>query len=621
MKTVLCLMLMMLPLTVAASDNRTSALEYEAKLDKPITLCLRAATLKEVLAEVEKATGMHLLVDRPVAEDKATVWVKDQPAREVLRALAHCFNLGWSASPRTAEKPYLRLWMDKDYVTALADRDYQDCLSIFGQYDKELKASAACIQSGTPYVPPGELMAKLTKDDVPEYHRLERRGIAGSSPAIGAAVLQFLALSQTQRDQLYAGNHVTVSGAEISADSLKLWPDAKSFDFATERSVSGPMLRCAIRPNKAGGTNLMSSAYYDDSPYAKEADAAAKRILVDPELDKALPDGAKIAKDAPIVGGEGSAAVPATMSDGLIELAKITNIPVVAQFASEYKCATPPDSTMAKVDLTPSTAKKISERIAELGRDHTFEVSRDGQILVAKCLLWHRLRLREVPEATIRAWQKECWGLPFPTFNGFVSMAAGRWEQIRGTIENERKYMGVHSLIHLARCEYPLKIWGTLTEEQRAWLQSGKELPASSLTPAQQLWFMCGLEAREKPIFDRAKDQNWPQTASIQLHLDGYCGMSVYARAGVKCLGESRQELSSFMVPDNTPKEEILKLYEKKIADTLAEGAKGLREQIAKEHPEIAAKDVMLYHLRYYYWTLKIGETSRQCEMVCSVPL
>lgn len=454
MRTTLFLILTALLMTTTAfADDRTAALDYEPKLDKAITLSLRAAPLKEVLVEVEKATGMHLLVQREISEDKATVWVKDQPAREVLRALAHCFNLGWSPSPRTADKPYLRLWMDRDYLTSMADRDRQDQVSIMEQWDKELKASSTYLQAGaTPYEPPRELMAKLTKDDVPEYHRLERRGIASNSTAVGAAVLQFLALTQNQRDQLYAGEHVTVSGAEIGADVLKRWPEAKSFDFATERSISGPMLRCAIRPSKVGGTNLMSSAYWEDSAYVKEADMAAKRVLADLELDKPLPEGAKIASEVAIAPGEGSAAVPATMSDGLIELAKMANTPVVAQYASEYR-AVAKDWDKLKAGLKPSTAKKVGERVAELGREHVFTVDREGQILVAKCLLWHRLRLREAPEANIRAWQKEASGLPFPTFEGFVSMGAMRWEQIRGAIENEKYFLGVQTLIHLARCE------------------------------------------------------------------------------------------------------------------------------------------------------------------------
>jgi len=117
-KTTLCVVILLLLAYVAIADERTEALDGEPKMSKTITLSLRAASLKEVLASVEKATGMHLLVQREIAEDKATVWVKDQPAREVLRALAHCFNLCWSPSP-SSEKQYLRLWMDRGYLASL----------------------------------------------------------------------------------------------------------------------------------------------------------------------------------------------------------------------------------------------------------------------------------------------------------------------------------------------------------------------------------------------------------------------------------------------------------------------------------------------------------------------
>ena len=619
-KTTLCVVIMLLLAFVAIADERTEALDSELKLSKTITLSLRASSLKEVLANVEKATGVHLLVQREIAEDKATVWVKDQPAREVLRALAHCFNLCWSPSPST-EKQYLRLWMDRSYLASLHHHEYQDYQSIVDQYDKELKTTAGFVRSGSDYAPDDEMMAKLDTENVPEYHRQDRRRTAASSPSIGAMVLQFLALTEKQREDLYAGNHVTVTGAEISAEALKNWPDAKSFDYAIDRSVSGYMLRSAVRPGKPG-TYLISSAYFDDSPYQKEADLAAKRILADPALDKELPaKDPKAPADIAIRFGEGSGAVPVTMSDGLLEIAKDANIPIVAQYVSEYSGANP-DWDKGKVVLAASSAKKISERLAELGKQHTFAVSRDGEFLLGKSLLWHRLRLREVPEARIESWQNECSGAPAPTFNAFVDMSLARWEQTRGTIENSGFWFGTQCsrpwMIQLARCEYAFKIYGTLTADQKKWLTSEGEFPVSALTPNQQMDFMSGFEVREKPTFEHVVDQNWPDTASFSLEYLGFARATLSAVAGMRAVGEIAPEQGALDVPEDTAPEDVMKLRNKRVEALLGSLKTKLLSQVAKDHPEIAAKDISVYSMRHYVFTLKLGDNERKCDLVCS---
>jgi hypothetical protein len=43
-----------------------------------------------------------------------------------------------------------------------------------------------------------------------------------------------------------------------------------------------------------------------------------------------------------------------------------------------------------------------------------------------------------------------------------------------------------------------------------------------------------------------------------------------------------------------------------------------LSERIAKEHPEIAAKDVSFYCLRYCVFTLELGGQVRKCGLIYS---
>jgi len=614
-KTTLCVVILLLLAYVAIADERTEALDGEPKLSKTITLSLRAASLKEVLASVEKATGMHLLVQREIAEDKATVWVKDQPAREVLRALAHCFNLCWSPSP-SSEKQYLRLWMDRGYLASLHHLEYQDYLSIVGQFDMELNDTAVYLRAGTQFAADRALIDKLSQGDKALWVRLYKRKDITASIPHGAMVLQFLALSDKQSESLYAGNHVTVSGAEICTDALKRWPDAKSFDYAIDRTTSGFILRCAGRPG--AGTYSISSAYFDNAPYDKAAELAAKQILAVPALDKDLPaPDPNAPADISIHPGEGSGAVLATISDALLEIAKKTNTPIVAQYVSEYNGANT-DWSKGTVSFAASTAKKVGERLGELGKQHTFAIVKDGQFLLGRSLLWHRLRLREVPEARIREWQKELSGLPYPTFNGNVEVAAQAWEQVRGAMGNCEFWFGPQWMVPLSRCGHALKLYGTLTADQKQWLSSGRELPASALTPEQQTSFMSGFEVRENPTFENAADQKWPDTASFSLRDGGFADTALFAVAKMRPVDQISPAEGALKVPEDTPKEDIDKVLNKQIEALFPSLKAKLLAKVTNDHPEIAAKDLSFYCLRDCSFVLKVGDNQRKCDLVYS---
>lgn len=138
--------------------------------------------------------------------------------------------------------------------------------------------------------------------------------------------------------------------------------------------------------------------------------------------------------------GEGSGATPTTMSDGLLELAEATGIPVVAQYLSEYT----PNGVPA------SQAGRIVDRLGALSKTHRFTVEKDGGFLLAHSLLWHRLRDREVPEAAIRRWQKAITGLPLPIFDVSVEMANTSWAQVRGIIANRARWFGMGDLSMMA---------------------------------------------------------------------------------------------------------------------------------------------------------------------------
>ena len=272
-------------------------------------------------------------------------------------------------------------------------------------------------------------------------------------------------------------------------------------------------------------------------------------------MDKDLPaPDPNAPADTSLYPGEGSAIALATMSDGMLDVAKRANIPIVAQYVSEYNGATE-DWAKGTVSCPASSAKKIGERLAELGKQHTFVIVSDGKFLLGRSLLWHRQRLREVPEARIRTLQKEFSGLPLPSWNGCVDLAAQPWEQIRGAMGNWRNWFGPQYPRWFAECSYALKLYGSLTASQQQLLLSGRELRGSALTPDQQATFMSAFEVRESPTYEKAVDQDWPSKASFSIQDGDFVDTTLFAVANMRPLDQMSVEQGLLHIPEGTPEE------------------------------------------------------------------
>lgn len=619
------------------SDPRTAALDSKPGLDKTITLSLRAASLREVLDKVQAQTGVRLRPERDIAEDKATIWVKEKPAREVLRALARCFNLCWVES-EVGSSRFLRLFMDRDSDADLRRREYDDYQAIVDQFDKELKANADVIRSNQDFRPPADATG-ISRD---EYDRLLRRSRAATWSEYAAATLQFLALSESQRKDLMAGKHVMVSGSAIAEEALKRKPDLTSIDFWIERSLGGYLLRCCPQPFIPTSI-MLATAVFDDSRYEKTIQAANDKLLKDTALDREVqlpgrkdgapspisvptPPAVNARGDQQVSGkvtdasqyilpgvlrpGEGSGATPATMSDGLLAITEAAEVPIIAQYLSEYAGA---------ADLAPGlhAPVKINARISELCLRHQFTVERDADFLLAKSLLWHRLRSREVPEEKIKRWQRIVTGLPAPTLEAAVEMGSLSWGQVRGVINNSRYWFGIPDPSYLARCEYVLKLYASLTPNQQGALRQGTEIPVSTLKPEQQYIFMQAYEVKEQPTFEHAQDPSWPQTAAFSL-VDGGLEdqMVLYATADMRSLGgtpltvESTANMTS-PPPGEMTADQRLQLYEtakRRAEQQISEAAKTFAQQIAKQHPDISPGAIGIHVQRILVFTLRLGD-------------
>jgi hypothetical protein len=94
--------------TVGAAD---AALQKEAKVVDPrlfrkVTLQLKGGSLDELCAALQSQTGVRIRASRGVQDEKLTVLVKDEPARDVMRAVARLFTFLWSRSGSDPDYEY-----------------------------------------------------------------------------------------------------------------------------------------------------------------------------------------------------------------------------------------------------------------------------------------------------------------------------------------------------------------------------------------------------------------------------------------------------------------------------------------------------------------------------------
>ncbi len=91
----------------AAPPSRSAALRAEPKLSAAISLAEKDRPLGDLLPEIEKRLNVKLSAAAETADDKVTLYVKNQPAAEVLDGIAKQFDFQWR---KTGDR--YELWQD-----------------------------------------------------------------------------------------------------------------------------------------------------------------------------------------------------------------------------------------------------------------------------------------------------------------------------------------------------------------------------------------------------------------------------------------------------------------------------------------------------------------------------
>lgn len=120
---------------LAAADTRGAGLgdavrKYEkearvvdTRLFENVTLQLKATSLDEFCSELGKRVPVRFRAARGVRDEKVTVFVKDKPTRDVMRAVARLFGYGWV---RSGEEGDYRYELVQDLRSQLAEQEMRN---------------------------------------------------------------------------------------------------------------------------------------------------------------------------------------------------------------------------------------------------------------------------------------------------------------------------------------------------------------------------------------------------------------------------------------------------------------------------------------------------------------
>lgn len=140
----------------------------DSRLFRKVTLGLKGASLEELCTELARQTEVRFEAARVVADDKVTVFVKDRPARELMRGLVRLLDLQWERSGSDGAYAY-RLGQSLRARVEEEEQRNRDLNAALLALDREMEAYR-------PYLgmTPQQLSAAAQRARGPEKERLER---------------------------------------------------------------------------------------------------------------------------------------------------------------------------------------------------------------------------------------------------------------------------------------------------------------------------------------------------------------------------------------------------------------------------------------------------------------
>lgn len=503
--------------STALKEHEARAREVDARLFRKVTLQLKGASLDELCAALRAQTGVQLTASRGVQDEKVTVFVKDQRARDVMRAVARLFGYVWG---RTGEEKAYQYELVQDLRDQLAEEELRN-----RDKNAALLALDAEMEKLRPYLPLSFEQIKKRWDETGD--RLLFNVVIGGG---WGGMQLYHRLTPAERAALTSGQELVLRPEATDPDRRlpEEWQSSILGSWSSNVDVQGRLtpikdvpgirinqLRLRLDRSELGQTSLRVSMSAEWSEQVAESSTSSERTLAtgqSPSVTRpqnAAQNGILRGK-APfdreihlqpepscpklkLRRMEETESTPHLFSADVWEAVhRETGLPVVADFYTRLY-------SPKKLGNLHGT---LFEVLCQAGDEMGVRWTRDGEFLLARSAGYFWDKLKEVPNRDLVRWRQdrsENGGLSLSSFLQMATMTDQQLESATVTkgIVHCWDLPEWESLGGRPRLENPLvaiaRLLGLLTREQqlRALSPSGvavRELTAPQQRAVLQLW-------------------------------------------------------------------------------------------------------------------------------------
>jgi hypothetical protein len=525
--------------TAAVEGYKREAAVVDSRLFRKVTLQLKGVSLEELCAALQTQTGVDLRAARGVSDEKVTVFVKERPAREVMRAMVQLFGYTWL---RSKKEDQYRYELAQDLRSQLAEEELRnrDTSAALLALDREMEAYR-------PYLALSfdQLSALYSKAKEPERLRLQKITQMGGwggmqlyfrlTPAERAALLSgrklLFSLDAPDPDRRLEADwvHVILQSQADSDPTSRQPRSLADIPGATLSTVALEMDRSELGRIKlksvlhavldaARGSSLQAGTWLADvrSPARAKPDNAKanERLRGERTLQTVVslhPEAACAAAQArPSSEGRPKLWPHVFSSDVWEAVHRASGQDVVADFYTR-----PYQTTTVTVERDP-----LFEALCQVADAMGVRWRREGDLLLGRSTSFFWDRVKEIPNRHLARWQqakREHGGLPLESLIEMASLtdeqlSAGlgteaiihcwgldEW-RILGTAPGatgiEVRVYGDREPWLMQEHWYPesltaqVRFFGTLTPEQRTRALRSEGIAVGDLTPEQQRRFL-----------------------------------------------------------------------------------------------------------------------------------
>jgi hypothetical protein len=502
----------------AIDEYKKQAKVVDARLFRKVTLQLKGVSLADFCTQLQEQTGVDLRASRAVADEKVTVFVKEQRARDLMRAVARLFGDFWL---RTGAEGAYQYELTQDLKSLLAEEELRnrDLDAALLALDAEMakyrpyldmsfeQLEKASEESRKNYLLLFDLMHNAGWGGMQIYHRLtpaERASLVAGQELVfrpDAPNPDRRLPADWQRPMLksFGGNidlngQVTpmkdVPGIKINQVRLRIkrselgqvslavttsatWPER----YGPSRTHQDLELATGRSPSVATPDNATANAALRGQPPFDQV------VSLRPEPSCPGLKGVWTGDNAPTpwIWMVHDLKQPHVFSADVWEAVhRETGLPIVADAYTR----------LSPVEKVVVSQKTLFEALCQVGDAMGTRWTKDGDFLLGRSTSYFWDKLKEVPNRLLQRWAKSRdanGGLPLADF---LEMASLSDEQLGSVLVAEGIMYGwglrEWSTLVFAETRQRARFLATLTPEQLQRALQPTRLPFKDLTPAQQ---------------------------------------------------------------------------------------------------------------------------------------